>query len=70
MATFTEQRVLKQVQILPQSNTIQVQWADQVLKDGVVISETLHRCAYMQEQKDQFLAEVDNGAVYVATLGW
>ena len=46
MSTFTEQRVLKQVTILPQANTVQVQWSNQVLRGTEVISETFERKAY------------------------
>ena len=43
---FTETKVIKQITILPQSDTVQVQWANQIKKDDVVISETFERKAY------------------------
>jgi len=67
---LTEQRVLKQVTILPQSNSIQVQWADQILRDGELVSENFHRSAYGQDQKDAFVSEVDDALPYVAIMGW
>ena len=67
---YTEERVLKQVAVLPAQNAVNVQWANVVLKDGVVISETYERCAYSASDKDKFLAEVEGGASYVAILGW
>lgn len=65
-----EQRVLKQVSVLPISKTIDVQWADQIVKDGSVISEQYHRKSYSEKQKDEFLIEVDNAASYVSAVGW
>ncbi len=67
---LTEQRVLKQVSTLPQQNAINVQWADQVLRDGEVISETPHRKAYMQAQAAEFAVEVEGAAAYMTALGW
>ncbi len=70
MATFTEQRVLKQVAVLPGQSSVNVQWADQVLKDGEILTETFHRKAYTAEQIEEFLAEVGGAELYVAALGW
>jgi len=67
---LTEQRILKQVTTLPAQSAINVQWANQILRDGEVISETFERKAYAVEQKDDFLAEVEGAAGYVAVLGW
>lgn len=67
---LTEQRVLKSIETLPAANAINVLWVDQVLRDGDVISETNHRRAYTQTQKDEFLAEVEGAAGYVLALGW
>ncbi len=66
---LTEQRIIKSVTISP-GLSVSVQWADQILKDDVVISETYHRCAYTEEQKSLFLAEVDGADAYLAVLGW
>lgn len=70
MATFTEQRILKQVTILPSQNAINVQWVNQILKDGIVISETFDRKAYMRAQDAEFAIEVDGADSYLAALGW
>ena len=67
---LTEQRILKQVTCLPASGIIQVQWADQILRDGEVISETFHRNSYTEERKTEFLADVENAAAYVTAIGW
>lgn len=68
---LTEQRVLKQVTMLPQSNTINVQWANQIIRDGSeVISETYERKAYGQDQKADFIAEVEGGQAYSDAMGW
>ena len=45
--SFTESKIIKQITILPESGAVNVQWANQVLKDGTeVISETFERKAY------------------------
>jgi hypothetical protein len=67
---LTEQQILKSVEILPTQNAINVCWMNQILRDGEIISEIPHRCAYMQDQKDQFLADVEGGDKYVAAIGW
>lgn len=65
-----EQRILNQVTTLPNQSAIQVQWANQILRDDEVISQTYERKAYMQEQKEEFLAEVEGAEGYVAIMGW
>lgn len=67
---LTEQRIIKQITILPNNSAVNVQWADQVLRDGIVISETYHRKAYTIEQKTEFLAEVDGATNYIGILNW
>lgn len=70
MATFTEQRVLKQVAVLPAQSAVNVQWSNQVLKDGVLLTETYERKAYTADQKVEFEAEVEGAANYITALGW
>ncbi len=67
---LTEQRILKQVSILPSQSAVNVQWADQILRDGEVISENFHRKAYTIDQKEEFLLEVEGAPNYIAALGW
>ena len=67
---LTEQTILKQITVLPAQSAIQVQWANQVLRDDEVISETYHRKAYTKEQQAEFEAEVTNAGAYVAAVGW
>jgi len=67
---FSESRVLKQVAILPTQNAVNVQWSNQVLKDGVVISETFERKAYTVDQASEFAAEVAGAGAYMTALGW
>ena len=67
---LTEQRALSQVTVLPELNSVNVQWLDQILRDGEVIASTPFRKAYGAEQKEDFLAEVDQADQYVAILGW
>lgn len=68
--SLSEQHVLKSVEILPTQNSINVLWVDQIVRDGDVISERNHRKAYTQDQREDFLTEVDGGAAYVAAAGW
>ena len=67
---LTEQRILKQVTVLAPQSAVNVQWGNQVLKDGEVIAETFERKAYTADQKDSFLAEVEGASSYITALGW
>lgn len=67
---LTEQRILKQVAVLPAQSAVNVQWANQILRDEEVISETYERKAYTAEQKDEFLSEVEGAESYILALGW
>lgn len=67
---LSEQRILKQVSILPAQSAVNVQWANQILRDGEVISETYERKAYTQEQAAEFINEVEGAESYITALGW
>ena len=67
---LTEKTIINQITVLPAQSAIQVQWANQVLRDNEVISETYHRKAYMKEQQAEFEAEVTGAAAYVIAAGW
>ena len=67
---LTETRILKQVTTLPAQGTVNVQWANQILKDGVLLTETYERKAYTADQKAEFEAEVEGAASYMTALGW
>lgn len=67
---LTEQRILKQVSILADIGFMNVQWANQVSRDGEIIAETFERKAYGPEQKEEFLAEVEGGKAYAIAAGW
>lgn len=67
---LTERKVLRSVEVLTQQKTANACWENQILRDGEILSSVPHRCAYGIEQKEQFLAEVDNAAAYIAILGW
>jgi len=67
---LTEKTIIKQVAVLPAQFAINVQWANQVLRDDEVISETYHRKAYTKEQQAKFEAEVTGAAAYVTAAGW
>ena len=66
-----EKQVLESVEVLTQVNAINVLWENQILKDGVVITSTNHRCAYGAGQKEMFEADLgDEAAKYVGLIDW
>lgn len=67
---LTEQRILKSIQVLSQQSAVNVQWANQILRDGELVTETYERKAYTAEQYHDFLAEVEGAEAYLAVLGW
>lgn len=67
---LTEQRILKSVQVLSQQSAVNVQWANQILRDGELVTETYERKAYTAEQYHDFIAEVEGAEAYIAVLGW
>jgi len=67
---LTEEKVLASVEVCIEASTINVKWLNRIKRDGEVISEVPHRCAYSQSQKEQFVAEVEGGSAYVAAVGW
>ena len=67
---FTEQRIIKQITVLPASGGVNVQWANQVLKNGNVISENFERKAYTQDQLATFHTEVGNFDVNAFTTSF
>lgn len=68
--TLTEQRILKSVQILPAQSAVNVQWSDQVMRGDEIIAETYRRKTYTQDQKAEFVAEVEGAQNYAEVLGW
>lgn len=68
--SLTEQRVVKQITVLPNQPAVNVQWSNQILRDTEVISEKFERKSYTVEQKEEFLSEVDGASSYVSILGW
>lgn len=70
MAKFEETKTVSQVAILPNHSAINVQWVNRVEKDGVVISESFERKAYAEDQKDDFLKEVEGAKAYAKAAGW
>lgn len=68
--TIIENRVLKEVAVLPQQQAVNVQWANQIIKDDIVISETYERKAYTVEDKNDFMVEVESADKYLDIIGW
>lgn len=67
---ITEQKVLSQVNALPDLQSFNVQWTNQVIKDDEIIASTYERKCYALEQKDEFLAEVVGAVDYAKAIGW
>jgi hypothetical protein len=67
---YSEKTVLSCVSVLPESNTIDVRWTNQVLRDAEVISETYIRRSFSAFEKPALIAEVENGVSYASALGW
>ena len=67
---LTEQRILNQITVLPNANSINVQWADVISRDSVEISKQYHRKAYGPGQQAEFLAEVEGAEGYVGLIDW
>jgi len=67
---LTEQRILKQVAVLPNQSAVNVQWANQILRDDELITETYERKAYTADQYSEFLTEVEGAEAYITVLGW
>lgn len=67
---LSEQRVVNQISVLPNQNAINVQWADQIVKDGEVLTQTFHRKTYGPGQELEFTAEVSGAGDYVGLIDW
>ena len=65
-----EQKILSQVNALPNIQSFNVQWTHEVIKDGEIIASTYERKCYALEQKDEFLIEVAGAADYIKAIGW
>lgn len=67
---FTEDKILVTVEINVQSNTVNIAWANRVLKDGEVISSIPHRGAYPLDDDGEIIAPgTDIGFKLVELLG-
>lgn len=62
--------LLSQVSVQYETNTINVQWQNQVKKKGAVIAAVPHRASYSAKDKARFLAEVPGAEAYIAIMGW
>lgn len=67
---LSERKVLKQVTIINEHGIASVQWANQILRDEEVISETFERKTYSAEQINEFTEEVEKAELYIPALGW
>ncbi len=67
---LTEQTVMDQITLLPLQKAINVRWANQIFRDGELISQSYHRKAYTEDQQSEFIAEVENASLYSTAVGW
>lgn len=69
---LTERKLLKSVEIVNSEaeKTANVLWLNQILRDGDIIAGTNHRQSYTKEEKDQFIADVQDGWDYISLLQW
>ena len=67
---LTENKVLKSIEVIPEAQSVNVLWENQVLRDGVVISQTLERSAYNELDKIRFMSDVSSANEYITILGW
>lgn len=67
---LTEQKTLSQVTVLADAGTVNVQWTNNILKDGSLVAEQFERKAYDKSMVAEFLAEVDGAQHYASVLGW
>jgi hypothetical protein len=67
---LAESTVLASVNLNITSNAIEVRWDNLIQRDGEIISRVPHRKAYNQDQKSEFLAEVEGGQAYADAMDW
>lgn len=65
-----EKSEIVKVEVVPAANTICVQWADQILKDGVVVADTPRRACYTQGMLELFLADAPAASGYAGFIDW
>lgn len=65
-----ERTVIYGVTVMPEFNSIHVLWNNITERDGVEIERTNHRRAYIESERDKFLADIPDGAKYVEAAGW
>lgn len=68
--SLTENKIISQITSLPDSSAFNVQWTNQIIKNGEIIAKTYERKSYTKEQKDEFISEVDNAQFYIQAIGW
>ncbi len=65
-----EKKVLAEVSVYIDSQTISVRWDNQILKDGEVISYIPERMSFAKEEKNFFLQNVSGAEKYIEAIGW
>lgn len=67
---LTEQTVVKQIALAFEQQVVHVQWAKQILKNNIVISESFSRKSYSRNDVEDFRKNIPNARLYEEALGW
>jgi hypothetical protein len=71
--SLTEQKTLHSINHIQATNTLEVKWHNEILRDGEVTSSIPHRGTYTLETKDQFIADINDSSKsdqYLTLTGW
>lgn len=67
---FAKEVRLRSVEVLPESNAVNVCWINRVYEDEILISESFVRSVYTNENMPEFLEDVLGAEHYAQALGW
>lgn len=67
---LAEEKILAAVEIILEQGLISVKWLNRIKRGETVISEIPHRRVFAQQEKEEFLLEVEGGEAYTSLLGW
>ena len=65
-----EIKILKSVEFVFVNKSINVAWSNQIVKDGTVISESVERTSYLEEDKDRFVEDFGKDSKKYISLIW
>ncbi len=74
--SLSKQTIQRSVSIVDtgSTKTAEVLWVDKIVETvgekDQILSENNRRCAYSADDKERFLAEVEDAESYITILGW